>query len=218
MKDYLLRRRSEILLRYGIVCRSSALIRHLKKLVSSKSGRILDIGTADGLVFRNLTQSCGLTDCIGTDTEIDFLRAAEENVPFVVQADGTHLPFQNGSMDIVVSAAVLKHIGELDGFLQECSRVLRTRGILVVVDPTPFGIMCGLILGYFSRKIILHILSLEDLEQMLSRHSFTTVSKERFMLAPVPFPGSEALERMIKKVGLERLLLNQIICARRETV
>jgi SAM-dependent methyltransferase len=174
---------------------------------------LLDIGTADGLVTRRFIEHRSFRHHVGIDIRLGYLRAAKENITNVVQADGTCLPFPDSSFDVIVSTAVFKHVDGLDKLLQECRRVLKPDGKLAAIDPTPLGIRCGIMMGHFSKKSIVQILDLHDLGRMLQRHGFTVVSKERFMLTPMPLPGSEGLERGLKKWGLDHTFLQQIICA-----
>jgi len=215
VRNYLGVRKSKVLMQYGIHCRAEALIRHFAQLDCSVSHTILDIGTADGLVFCKLAKHYGFRLCIGIDIRLDYLRAACANVPYVVQADGKRLPFPDRSIDAIICTAVFKHIRGLERLLEECGRVLNQEGKLVAMDPTPLGIRLGLLLRHFSQRTIVQILSLRDTEQLLEQYGFTTISKERFMLTPVPFIGCEVLERVLKKLNFEFLFLNQVVCVGR---
>jgi SAM-dependent methyltransferase len=185
----------------------------LRQFEHKTPNTLLDIGTADGLVTRRLIECYGFGHHIGIDIRLGYLRAAKENITNVAQADGRYLPLPGNCVDVIVSTAVFKHVAGLDKLLRECRRVLRPDGKLVAIDPTPLGIRVGVTLKHFSRKSIVQILTLQDLERMLHLHGFRTVSKERFMLTPIPFPGSEGLERGLKRWGLDHTFLQQIICA-----
>jgi ubiquinone/menaquinone biosynthesis C-methylase UbiE len=189
------------------------MIQQFRQLDPPKSCTVLDIGTADGLVLRDFMEHCGLNRCIGMDIRFCYLKAAKENVPYVIQADGRRLPLCKNSVDIIISTAVFKHIRGLENLLKECHRVLRLGGKLIVTDPTPLGIHLGLLLGYFKRKNIIQILSLEDTKQMLIRSDFTVLRAERFMLSPIPFVGCDVLERVLKRAHLDQLFFDQIIFA-----
>jgi SAM-dependent methyltransferase len=112
----------------------------------------------------------------------------------------------------VICTAVVKHVPQVERLFAECARVLRPGGTLLIVDPTPFGVYCGLALGHFQWSKLAQILSLERLAEKLAEHGFRLASQERFMLSPRPFPGCERIERVLKALGLDRLLLNQILC------
>jgi SAM-dependent methyltransferase len=213
-EQYIAGRRAGGVLQHGVLRRSRKLIQHLDELNCSASDTLVDIGTADGLILRELLNHYQFAHSIGVDKEIGYLMAARDNVASLVNADGKRLPFASGSIDTIVSSAVLKHVPGLDELFAECSRVLKPDGKLVVVDPTPLGIRCGLLLGYFQKRDIVQMLGLDELARMLLRHQFTVVRKERFMLFPVRFAGSETLERVAKTLGLAPLFLNQVISAR----
>lgn len=57
-----------------------------------------------------------------------------ENITYV-QADIKSLPFQDNTFDIVVSFETLEHIPEYKNFLQECKRVLKPNGHLIISTP-----------------------------------------------------------------------------------
>ena len=118
-------------------------------------------------------------------------------------------------MDVIVCTAVFKHVQGLNTLVAECHRVLKPKGKLAVIDPTPLGIRLGLLFGHYPKGSIRQILSERDIEQMLAQHDFSVISKERFMLTPVPFWGSGFCEGGLSRIGFDRLFLNQIICAER---
>lgn len=64
------------------------------------------------------------------------IQVAEDRMPNV-QADMFHLPFRDGSVDMVVSSHTLEHLGcgEACGFIKESYRVLKSRGSLIVSIP-----------------------------------------------------------------------------------
>jgi ubiquinone/menaquinone biosynthesis C-methylase UbiE len=215
VKKYLIDRKKRRILKYGLLRRTEALIQQFQQFRCPKSSLVLDIGTADGLILCGLAGRCGLGRCIGLDVCFNYLKAAKENVPHVVQADGRYLPFCQKSIDVVVSTATFKHVRGLDRLLEECHRVLKSGGKLVVTDPTPLGIRLGVLLRYFPRKDIAQILSLKDTQRMLTRCGFNVTYAGRFMLTPIPFSGCDSLERRLQRTRLDHLFFNQIICAER---
>ncbi len=216
MKRYIAGRKSKTILQYGLLRRTEAIIQQFQKNCFPKPCTVLDVGTADGLLLRSFMERYTLDRCIGIDIRFNYLEVAKENVLYVVQADGRRLPFCADSVDISISTAVFKHIRGLESFLKECHRVLKPGGMLVVTDPTPLGIHLGLLLGHFSKKSIVQILSLKDTQQMLTQGGFIVVRAERFMPSPIPFAGCDVLERVLKQLHLDRLFLNQIICVAKE--
>jgi SAM-dependent methyltransferase len=177
----------------------------------SEADLVLDVGTADGLVLRQLVDRYRFRG-IGLDVRLEHLEAARGNVDRLVQADGRSLPFGSNGMRAVICTALFKHVEELDRLVQECHRVLEPGGKVFVIDPTPLGARLGLALGHLSGESIFHILGPRELTQLLVRHGFAVTGRERFMLAPVSLPGSRVLEEGLKRIGGDRLFLSQIVC------
>ncbi len=209
---YIAARKSSAVLRYGIQRRVEVLVRYMDRLPWSEADLVLDIGTADGLVLRRLVERYGFRG-VGLDVRLEHLQAARGSLSRLVQADGRRLPFRSNALRAAVSTAVFKHVEEVGRLVQECYRVLAPGGALFVIDPTPVGGRLGILLGHLPRESIFHILGLRELEQLLVRHGFAIKAWERFMLAPVPLPGSRALEKGLKKAGWDWFFLNQMVCA-----
>jgi demethylmenaquinone methyltransferase / 2-methoxy-6-polyprenyl-1,4-benzoquinol methylase len=70
-------------------------------------------------------------------------------------ADGTALPFADGSFDAVTIAYGLRNFGDIDAGLREFRRVLRRGGRLVVLEfpPPPGGPFGRLFRAYFARVV-----------------------------------------------------------------
>ena len=215
MKKYIADRKTKPILKYGLQRRTKAVIQQLQRLDLPESCILLDIGTADGLMLRSLIESLNSSRKIGIgiDTRFHSLRSAKENVTYAIQADGRRLPFRTGRINVIISTAVFKHIDGLQSCLTECRRVLKMGGKIVATDPTPLGIHVGILLGHFSRRSIAQALGLKATRQMLTRCDFKVLQAERFMLCPIPFAGSDAIERTLKRAHLDQLFLDQVICA-----
>ncbi|MFP9062592.1 class I SAM-dependent methyltransferase [Natrialbaceae archaeon A-chndr2] len=99
---------------------------------------ILDAGCGQGTpVLARLTES---TTAVGLDFSREQLRLASQNAPesALAQADMTALPFEAGSFDAVVAYWSLIHVPNAAQplMLEECARVLRPGGRLLVCDGT----------------------------------------------------------------------------------
>lgn len=93
------------------------------------SGRVLDIGCADGWA-RNLLIDC---DYVGLDypTTATGLYGTRPQV----FADGAHLPFASSSFDTVLLLEVLEHVTDAESVLAEICRVLKPEGRLLISVP-----------------------------------------------------------------------------------
>lgn len=102
-----------------------------------RDSSILDIGTADGSLFRAIPE---VNDSVGIDMNLDY-----ENLP------GTpHVMFLEGmfpqilppscTFDIITMLATLEHIppGELESLAANCAKYLRSGGRLIITVPSPF--------------------------------------------------------------------------------
>ena len=70
-------------------------------------------------------------------------RRTNEGYEFV-QVDGTELPFEDGSFDVVLSNHVIEHVGEPSDqlhHLREVRRVLRPEGVCYLAVPNRWGLV-----------------------------------------------------------------------------
>lgn len=113
----------------------------------SGSGRMLEIGSNWGrwaiAAARSGLQATAVDPSLGA--MLAGRRVAAQlgaSVDFLV-ADGRHLPFADGSFDVVFSYSVLQHLGEPDveEVLLETSRVLRPGGVSLHQIPNRAGLL-----------------------------------------------------------------------------
>jgi len=97
--------------------------------------RALDVGTGAGALAFALAPSVG--EVVGLDPVPELLELARAralpNTEFV-EADGTALPFPDGSFDLVGTHRTLHHVAEPDRVVAELARVTRDGGRVLVVD------------------------------------------------------------------------------------
>ena len=98
-------------------------------------GRVLDAGCGEGYGSEILAGSGG--SVVGVDLEVPVVRRASERYPSAEFRAGDigSLPFPDASFDAVVSLQVIEHVRDPSRFLQECSRVLRDGGTIVLSTP-----------------------------------------------------------------------------------
>jgi SAM-dependent methyltransferase/transcriptional regulator with XRE-family HTH domain len=110
-------------------------VRALKELMPP-GGQGLEVGVGTGRFAAPLGISLGL------DPSLPMLAVAREQGIRIVKGVGEHLPFPDGSLDLVLMVTTVCFLEDLDGAFREANRVLRPGGHIVVglVDrETPLG-------------------------------------------------------------------------------
>lgn len=98
---------------------------------------VLDIacGTGYGLAFLKRTAK----SVTGVDVDIEAAREAlsecDTNKTRVLLGDGTNLPFNDESFDVVTSFETLEHLHARPAFLSELKRILKSQGTLILSTP-----------------------------------------------------------------------------------
>ena len=107
-----------------------------------KSGMaLLDCGCGPGTITLGLAQAVAPAQATGIDIEPGMIEQAKafaaerqvDNVEFQV-ADIRDLPFSDNSFDVVLTSAVLEHLGDPEHALKELHRVVKKGGLVGVVN------------------------------------------------------------------------------------
>jgi ubiquinone/menaquinone biosynthesis C-methylase UbiE len=113
------------------------------ELIGTANARALDIGCGEGKFTRGLKALC--KDVAGVDVKersIDKAKAAAQaegvDVDFRV-ASGQALPWKDGEFDVVVFSNSLHHMPNVADALNEAGRVLKSGGLLYVMEPVASG-------------------------------------------------------------------------------
>ncbi len=93
-----------------------------------KGTRLLDVGCGNGFFSHYFSQIC---DTVGVDFSEKML--AKNLMPQKLLMDAGRLCFQDFAFDVVFCHALLHHVGNMDGVLQEMKRV--SRRYVVVLEP-----------------------------------------------------------------------------------
>jgi demethylmenaquinone methyltransferase / 2-methoxy-6-polyprenyl-1,4-benzoquinol methylase len=106
------------------------------RLVAARAPcRILDLATGSGDLARAVGKALPKALVVGADFCLPMLEIArQKKVPLLVQADGLRLPFHSSSFDALTVAFGLRNMASWEGALREMARVLRPRGLLLVID------------------------------------------------------------------------------------
>jgi hypothetical protein len=71
-------------------------------------------------------------------------------------------------------------------------------------------------LGFLKEDDHQETFNLPKLTSLVASKSFEILESEKFMMSPVGFPAELKIERVMKKVGLSAMLLNQLVAARKK--
>jgi demethylmenaquinone methyltransferase/2-methoxy-6-polyprenyl-1,4-benzoquinol methylase len=106
-----------------------------RMIAAEKPRHILDLATGSGDLARALGKASPRSVIIGADFCLPMLEIArKKNIPLLVQADGLQLPFRDGIFDALTVAFGLRNMASWNAALQEMARVLRPRGMLLIMD------------------------------------------------------------------------------------
>jgi len=96
---------------------------------------ILDLATGSGDLALAMQKKIPQARIVGADFCLPMLKiAARKHLRPLVVADGTNLPFADGSFDAVTVAFGLRNMESWPGALREMSRVLSPGGHLLILD------------------------------------------------------------------------------------
>jgi len=181
---------------------------------ASQNPRILDIGTADGLLLDLVCSETKPAIAVGLDLSWELLQTNTRKCP-VLQADAEQLPFPDCSFDAVIATAIIEHVPHPSKFVAEIRRVLNPAGVCVITTPVPLFEEIATKLGFLKEDDHQETFNLKTLAKLVSIHKFDILEAEKFMMSPIGFPAELSIERWMKKVGLGAILLNQLVAGRK---
>ncbi len=176
----------------------SICLQEIAKRVSSPRPKILDVGcgTADlSLVFSKFGPVIGCDFCqamlrVGARKVRD---KAGNALVSLLGADALALPFAANAFDVVVSAFVLRNLSDIELGLREMRRVLRSGGVMGILD---FGMPSIPLLAALYRIYFLRILP--KVGKIISGVD----GPYRYLPASVQaFPPVEELKKAIERTG-----------------
>jgi len=108
---------------------------------------MLEIGTGSGCTT-TLVSTWPATRVVASDILMEALACTRRTLAlcggradkiFYLRADGTRLPYRDGSIDVVYHQGLLEHFHDTAPFMRELKRVLRPDGSLVINVPQTYS-------------------------------------------------------------------------------
>jgi len=137
---------------------------------------------------------------VGGDYTESLIRLAQDyyqgRIPLVC-LDAHRLPFKEGRFDVVLLYEAIYYLSDPDGFVEECRRVMRPDGVLLVV--TANKDWSGFAPSLFSTRYF----SAPELYALLHRHGFDVD-----LLADFPVAAAGVAQKMVALVRQVAVSLN----------
>ena len=103
--------------------------------IGNRRGNLLEIGFKNGC-FLEEARKDGF-NVYGTEVSEEYLRSSRDRFPNIniVLEENSKMPYDDDSMDYIVSFQVLEHVISLNDVLKEARRVLKPDGLMYHVCP-----------------------------------------------------------------------------------
>lgn len=161
--------------------RTAGHYRHIEKAVGLGSGRwyrkkalelaglkpgmrVLDVACGPGLIAQGAVQLVGETFVIGLDPSVGMLREAQRGgCQRLVQGVGERLPFLDQTFDFLSMGYALRHLSDLREAFAEYWRVLKPRGIVLLLEiARPRSAVLGRLLRWYLNDVLGTILAVRN--------------------------------------------------------
>jgi len=101
---------------------------------SSKGKKVLDAGAGTGRISMKLAKIGAEVTALDISPEmLAKLKQKNHNIK-IVEGDMEDMPFKDDSFDMIFSSLAIVHLKKVEPFLDECYRILKDNGVLVLVN------------------------------------------------------------------------------------
>lgn len=131
--------------------RMNKILPHLQTI---QNPSVVDLGCGAGQFFDALQYSgLKVDDYTGVDIgNINLLKAKEKGIKTVETDLSKELPFEDNKFDVVIATEIIEHLYDTFGFLQECNRILKKGGILVLTTPNIASLGNRIMMMFFGKR------------------------------------------------------------------
>ena len=214
--DYHRGRQARRALVYRLARRTAEVRRAVERYSRRPMRAVLDVGTADGLMLHRLRVAWPQAQCVGLDLSRELLLAAPDPAVLRVEANALNLPFPDDTFDLVIATAIIEHVTAPPGMVADCHRVLAKDGLCVLTTPDPFFERIATAIGHLPGEGHNETFNLGQLHQLFADAGFIVLEAEKFMMSPWGFPAELTIEQIMRAVGFQFILLNQLVVSRKQ--
>lgn len=130
----------------------------LQLLDGVKGKRFLDVGCFDGQFTMACASLVQASDVYGLEIDGRIAQKAQKRGVNVVIGDAGHrFPFKLGYFDVVMANQILEHVLDVDNMLNECHRVLRNNGIMLLAIPNLCSLLQRILVLFGCQPTVLHV-------------------------------------------------------------
>jgi len=213
--DYHIGRINRIDYKYRLERRGREVIRAIKNFTTDSNIKILDVGTADGLMLSRIKDSFPQSECVGIEYAKELIDTNQDKRIKIIIGDAQNLSFASGSFNVIIAAAIIEHLGCPIFFIKKAYEILKNDGLLIITTPNPIYEKIALACGGFHHDEHQHVYTIKNLNELLTANKFKVLLNKRFMLSPVGFPAEDIIEKFLSTLNLDILLLNQLVVAKK---
>jgi ubiquinone/menaquinone biosynthesis C-methylase UbiE len=171
--------------------------------VRTEALRVLEVGCGKGEFVGSLN-SPGI---FGSDLSTQAIRLARQRAPHCrfLCSKGEHLPFRDGSFDLIVMCEVIEHVNEPNQVLREIWRILSPDGHFIISYPNYLNLPYLLIFGlsvlfsrpkWIDRQVVDRITFHPFMLRSLRRHAFLRVEQTGTSYGHRVVPGLRWINRV----------------------
>lgn len=191
-------RRPSIANIYFSALHGAELVNRTRRWLPARSGKVLDMGCGTGAFLRMLATTHAGMSLAGVDFSEDSIATATDACSAVRPAPDLRAiskyptPWPPQSFDVIYSLEVVEHLDDamLDSVLDECARLLKPGGILIVTTPNAEDLErqhtccpeCGATFHIWQHQ---RSWSVASLTELIEGRGFTAVRVEAMFLEPL---------------------------------